>query len=103
MDGNFEGKHIAARNLRRIRREMGLTQEQLSELSGVSKDTISDIENENSEMKIVTLLKLCDALKVTANDMLYENVDEEIVKFDEELKNALKFKAYIKEGMKELE
>lgn len=49
--------------IRRIRRISGLTQEELSERSGVSRGRIDAIENGRSDnMRFVTIVSLLDAL-----------------------------------------
>ena len=56
-----------------IRKQRGLTREELAELSGVSKDTIQALENgrTNAEnVKISTLVRLAKALKCRVLDLL---------------------------------
>jgi len=48
-----------------IRKEKGLTQEQLSELSGLSQQYISDLERGKRNPTIVTIYELAMALSVT--------------------------------------
>lgn len=49
--------------LREIREEIGLTQQELADKSGVSRVTISFIENQKYDcVKTDTLVKLADAL-----------------------------------------
>lgn len=55
--------------LKEIREKKGLSQEQLAEISGISRTTISDLENEKKQVTTnVTLEKLANALgkKVTS-------------------------------------
>lgn len=55
-------------NIRRIRKSRNLSILKLKELTGLSKSTISDIENEKSNPTSDTLLKLSKALDVSVND-----------------------------------
>ena len=55
--------------LKEFREKKGLSQEQLAEMSGISRTTISDLENEKKQVTTnVTLEKLANALgkKVTS-------------------------------------
>ncbi len=54
--------------LRQIRLEKGLSVPQLSELSGVPRRTIQDIEK-NDTCKVHTAIKLADALNVTLDEL----------------------------------
>ena len=51
-------------NVCRIRKEKGLTQERLSELSGLSQQYISDLERGKRNPTIVTIYELAMAMKV---------------------------------------
>lgn len=52
-------------NVARIRKERGLTQEQLSELSGLTQQYLSDLERGKRNPTIVTIYELSLALKVS--------------------------------------
>ena len=57
--------------LKQIRKDRKLTQEELAQVSGVTRQTISRIEREQwKEGTVKTLLLLCDALKCSINDLL---------------------------------
>ncbi len=53
-----------AANLRRARREKGLTQDALGVLTGLHRTEISLLERSGREPRLRTLLKLADALEV---------------------------------------
>ena len=58
--------------LKEIREEKGITQEKLEELSGVSRQTISAIENnEEYQAKVGTLMALAKALDTTVDSFLF--------------------------------
>ncbi|WP_109354759.1 helix-turn-helix transcriptional regulator [Sphingorhabdus sp. EL138] len=57
-------RKLVGDNVSRIRKEKGLTQEQLSELSGLSQQYISDLERGKRNPTIVTIYELAMALKV---------------------------------------
>ncbi|SEJ40281.1 DNA-binding transcriptional regulator, XRE-family HTH domain [Myroides marinus] len=61
----FESKiqfELIGSKIKAIRKEKRLTQTQLGELVGVQKAQISKIENNTSNVKITTLLKVLNAL-----------------------------------------
>lgn len=56
---------LVGRNLVRLRRERGLTQEQVAALSGVSQQYISGLERGNRNPSVVTLFEIAQALGVS--------------------------------------
>lgn len=63
------------KNIKRIRKNKGLTQEQVAKLSNVSKNAIYNYENDKRCPDINVLGKIADALGVSTNDILFEDVD----------------------------
>ncbi len=55
-----------------FRKRLGLTQAEIAEMSGLSDRTYADIERGNTNMRIETLLKICDALHITPDQLLTE-------------------------------
>lgn len=55
-----------------------LTQNQVSELTGLEPRHISQIERGFSKGSIDTLIKLCNAYKITPDIILYDLLDDEI-------------------------
>lgn len=49
--------------IKEVRKEKGLTQDQLGKLIGVSKSQISKLENGTSNMTIGTIFKIFEAMK----------------------------------------
>ena len=59
--------------LKEIREEKGITQEELERMSGVSRQTISAIENNDQyQTKTGTLLALARALGTTVDKLFFE-------------------------------
>ena len=56
--------------LRRLRRARALTQEELSRISGVSRDTISALEAGKREAQPRTIRRLADALRVEPQELM---------------------------------
>lgn len=64
MVSAMDMRKLVGDNVSRIRKEKGLTQEQLSELSGLSQQYISDLERGKRNPTIVTIYELAMAMKV---------------------------------------
>lgn len=65
-------KQAIARKIKELR---NTSQETLAENANLSEDTISKTEREVSIISSLTLVKLCNALNVTPNDILEEFLD----------------------------
>lgn len=67
---------MLSKNLKKIRNEKNLTLRVLAEKAGVSKSTLSDIENKNvKSTTIATLEKIADALEVSPSYLIGESLD----------------------------
>ena len=61
---------LVGRNFARIRREKGLTQEQVEERSGFSQQYISGLENGLRNPTIVSIYEIAQALEVSHMDLV---------------------------------
>ena len=52
------------------RKKKGYTQGELAELAGISDRAYADIERGNVNMRVTTLLNICNALQITPDDIL---------------------------------
>lgn len=59
-------------NIRRIRKEKGMTQKELGEKLGISQAAIGQFENDNSNLKIDTIKKIAVALDVEYTRLIIE-------------------------------
>lgn len=57
-------RRLVGRNVRRVRTERGLTQEQFSDCSGFTQQYISDLERGRRNPTIVSLYELASALGI---------------------------------------
>jgi DNA-binding XRE family transcriptional regulator len=57
------------RKLKLIREAAGMRREELAHLTGVSYDTIRSIENNGTDPRVSTALKIARALKVTVEEL----------------------------------
>jgi transcriptional regulator with XRE-family HTH domain len=69
-------RRLVGRNVGRIRREKGLTQEQFAEISGFSQQYISGLEQGRRNPTVVTLYELATALGVSHLELLRPRQEE---------------------------
>ena len=72
-------KHIGNK-FQEHRLKNNLTQNQVAEITGLEPRHISQIERGLSKGSIDTLLKLCNAYKITPDIILYDLLDEDLKK-----------------------
>ena len=77
MNKNNINKHIG-KICQEYRMKNNLTQNQVAELTGLEPRHISQIERGLSKGSIDTLLKLCNAYKITPDIILYDLLDEDV-------------------------
>ena len=58
-------RKLVGRNFARLRREKGFTQERFAEVSGLTQQYVSDLENGRRNPTVVTLFHLASALGVS--------------------------------------
>jgi transcriptional regulator with XRE-family HTH domain len=63
-------RRILARNLKRLRRERGLTQEELADLAGLNRNYVGMIERQENAASVDTLEALAEALQIKAVQLL---------------------------------
>lgn len=56
-----------------FRKKMGMTQAEVAEAAGLSDRTYADIERGSVNMRIETVLKICEALHITPDEILTED------------------------------
>ena len=57
-------------NLLSVRKQLGMTQAEVAEKAGLSDRTYADIERGTVNMRLETLMRICQALHITPNDIL---------------------------------
>lgn len=72
-----------------IRKRMHMTQAEVAEAAGLSDRAYADIERGSVNMRIETILRICNALKITPDEILTVRNDERWV-CQEELLDKLK-------------
>ena len=81
MNKNF------SENLKRIRKENNLSQEQLAEQLGVSRQAISKWESKAAYPEMDKIITLCNKFNLNIDDLLYKDIKE--IKKEEESKKSL--------------
>ena len=74
-----------------FRKKAGLTQAEIAELAGLSDRAYADIERGTVNMRSETLLKICNTLHITPNDIFTENetdLEKEQIELIERLNNC---------------
>lgn len=67
-----------------IRKRAGMTQAEVAEVAGLSSRAYADIERGSVNMRVETVLHICEALHITPDEILTKS-DEEILVHEEEL------------------
>ncbi len=65
--------HAIGNRLLAIRRKRGLTQAEVAEAAGLSDRGYADIERGSVNMRLETMLQICQALNITPDDILTDN------------------------------
>lgn len=71
-----------------IRKKSGMTQMEVAELADLSNRTYADIERGSSNMRVDTIIKICNALHITPDEILTSN-EIEMTAQQEELMQRL--------------
>jgi len=64
------------RNLRRLREERLLTQAELGEVAGVTRDQVSRIERDEVDPRLSTIRKLAQALEADPRELIRGSSDD---------------------------
>lgn len=62
--------HSIGNKLLAIRKRTGMTQAEVAEAAGLSDRTYADIERGSVNMRTETILRICDVLHITPDDIL---------------------------------
>lgn len=64
---------LVGSNIKRERIKAGYTQEKFSEMIGIGTQSLSAIERGVVGVSLATLLRICNALSISTNALLFEN------------------------------
>lgn len=74
---------VIGNRLLNIRKRMGMTQSEVAEAAGLSDRTYADIERGTVNMRTETLLRICNVLHITPDEVLTEEQESLTVRQDE--------------------
>lgn len=63
-----------------IRKRLGMTQAEVAEAAGLSDRTYADIERGTVNMRIETILRICQVLHITPDEVLTEEHSSETIR-----------------------
>lgn len=75
--------------IRRFRKERGLTQQLLAELSNQEPSNISHIERGATKLGLPTIVSIANALSVTVDDLLCDSINSSEATFNKEVSDLL--------------
>ena len=75
--------------IRRFRKERGITQQTLAELSGQEPSNISHIERGATKLGLPTLVSIANALEITVDDLLCDSLKKSTMPFEREASEIL--------------
>ncbi len=75
--------------IRRLRKEQGLTQQSLAELSHQEPSNISHIERGATKPSLPTIVNIANALGVTVDDLLCDSLTNDSVSFNKTAERIL--------------
>lgn len=75
--------------IRRLRKEQGLTQQRLAELSSQEPSNISHIERGATKLSLPTIVNIANSLNVTVDDLLCDSLEFSKATFEREISEIL--------------
>lgn len=75
--------HAIGDKLLSVRKRSGMTQAQVAEAAGLSDRAYADIERGSVNMHLVTILRICEVLHITPDELLTENASPADVRQEE--------------------
>ena len=75
--------YIIGQKIRKYRKAMGMSQEQLAEKVGISTTHMSHIETGNTKLSLQVLVDISKALEVRTDDLLFDTPSEKEISIKE--------------------
>jgi len=97
-------RRILAVNLKKQRKTLGLSQEKLAEMAGLSWQTVNSIECHRTWVSDKTLESLADALKIESFQLLLpiEDISPKTINSNEAVKKLVKIKRSFDDSFNEI-
>lgn len=61
-------------NLKRIRKEMKLTQAEMAKEIGISQSYIADIERNRKNISLAVVLRIAEGLNISVNELINDDI-----------------------------
>ncbi len=74
---------ILGERLLKIRKNLGLSQEETAWAAGLSSRTYADIERGEVNARLDTILRICEVFRITPNDILIYEHDNDFIDMNE--------------------
>lgn len=74
-------------NLKRIRKEMKLTQQEMAKKMDISRSYLCDLENRNKSISINTLLYIAKRLNISVNRLINDEIELDKTKYNKKTFN----------------
>ncbi len=74
-------------NLKRIRKEMKLTQQEMAKKMDISQSYLCDLENRNKSISINTLLYIAKRLNISVNRLINDEIELDKTKYNKKTFN----------------
>ena len=75
--------HAVGNKLLSIRKRVGMTQAEVAEAAGLSDRTYADIERGTVNMRVETILRICNVLHITPDEILTEENISPTIQWEE--------------------
>ena len=63
-------------NLKRIRKEMKLTQAEMAKEIGISQSYIADIERNRKNISLAVVLRIAEGLNISVNELINDDIKQ---------------------------
>ena len=63
-------------NLKRIRKEMKLTQAEMAKEIGISQSYIADIERDRKNISLAVVLRIAEGLNISVNELINDDIKQ---------------------------
>jgi transcriptional regulator with XRE-family HTH domain len=90
MGSKFEPDYKAIGiRIRQARKKQNMTQEKLAEMTDLSTSHMSHIERGNTKVSLPSLIMIANALHVTVDSLLHDNIEASYEAFDKDFHDLI--------------
>lgn len=94
-----ELREILSRNIKFYRKRLFFTQEKLAEKTGLSTQTINDIEGCRTWVSDKSLIKIAEALHISPADLLIEQNEKKFYRLKYDISGFIQIKKAVKRNI----